>query len=264
MLKYNVSCGLQPVGHSEVYNIRTADIEAWLKNKFDAAIKVNNDQVENTGRGFKINGTVNPTVKAVQKNKILRAFAPLYLQIPSSECVDKGAQRKKQSGDEEIFVMSDEYLRREMGGDVVRIYPCIKRVIDSLRYYHDNEPKQGSAPDFSIEQYIANSYNMFGISKNSMNALMQNARIKEYKQNTGNVVAVLINPILVFHAMLADKDKRDERYSISVTGLTPISNTQMLYRVERIVNPPEKKKSDNLLELVTRGITAGPGGFKKD
>lgn len=203
---------ISPARVENVFNIKTADAEAYITKKINS-----------------IPGMEGIVVNLFTLNLTDR-FAPFVIALPMS-VLKKKDKKDKSSGD--INPAFEEALNESKSKTIVNenVYKVL------MAYSFD-----GAFRQTDNEETMRTIKTQLGLSRNQCGMIdrTRTPHVESFSGGKVKAVMMTIDPIFVFADMLSEPDQDNRQYRIVVTGLRKIDESNTEYTVRRA---PAKKES---------------------
>lgn len=210
--------GIQPTQTELPFVISTSDAERFLQNKFNL-----------------LRGELGGTQVSLFTTEVSKKFLPFMLLLPTS--VMQGNNHKQGGGELSIFKPDQSDSRVELKKEVyATIAPYVFNKADEQAFF---------SPDWKREREVSSSMS------NKLK-YTRTPHIQKYNNNKVQFVAMLIDPIRLFHDMLSNPDV-NEQFRISIRSVEKVKTGEYRYDVTKMAHVP-KKSNKNYDEILANEI----------
>lgn len=206
--------GLQPVQTELPFVITTREAEEFLQRKFNL-----------------LRGDNARTQVSLFTTEVSRKFLPFMLLLPTS--VMQGKAKKDNGFELSIFSPQRDDNRVNLQREVyATIAPYVFNKADEQAFF---------SPDWRREREVT------GSMSNKLK-FTRTPHIQKYNNNKVQFVAMLIDPVRLFHDMLTDPDKKDN-FQVQIGSTEKIKTGEYRYTVIKrsIFNSKKPKNYDEIL-----------------
>lgn len=216
--------GLTPVENEIPFTITTEQAEAFLQKQFDGAVALCNQKDDEHRQGeVRI---MLLTVKCSKK------FAPFMLLLPTNVLMGK----KERKNDQELDIFNPGSSDK-----IAKLKSPFFNLVGSYMYDKNDE-----------RCFFSNSWRQaLGVSLKTSQMLKNNRipKIQRFNKGQNEYVACMIDPLRLFHAMLASVDDNDDKinkFGVEIASTEQIKSGNWKYETYRVAR--KKKKGDRSLE----------------
>lgn len=212
---------------AEPYNITTMKAEAFLQKKFDAIIQIMNKEIRKHNQEHPDEKPIpyqDPVEVNLITTRMSQKFYPFVLMLPSSVLENKN---QYEEGDE-LDIFNPQHSEKN-----ARIKEPLYKIIQPF-FYDDNDRKAF---------YSQNFQHTLKISHSTADALKVNCRLRihHFAKESVTYVAVLLDPLRLFHNMLTSTDDNTP-FSVFIDRVDQMKGGDFRYSVLRSPKDRNNKK----------------------
>lgn len=198
--------GIQPVQTELPFIITTGEAEKFLQRKFSL-----------------LGGHLSNTQVSLFTTEVSKKFLPFMLLLPTS--VMKGKGSRNSDGELSIFNPVNDDNRVNLQNEVFStIAPYVFNKADEQAFF---------SPDWRREREVS-------ASMSNKLKFTRTPHIQKYNNNKVQFVAMLIDPVRLFHDMLSDPDRK-EQFQIQIGRSEKVKTGEYRYNVIKRINTFDRR-----------------------
>ncbi len=225
--KTMTKAGIRPSTTELPFSVKTSDAENYLQSRFDL-----------------LPGVLKGTKVILLTTEVSKIFLPFIILLPTT--VVKGSNKRNGGGENELSLFNpdeSDSSRVQLQQEVyATLAPYVYNKTDEQAFFSPNWARMCNV----------------GTQKAQMLKYTRTPHIQKYGQSKHKFVAMLIDPIRLFHDMLSDVNSK-ENFRISISGSEKIRDGHFKYNVVKTANGHKDRDELNYEEMIAKELNRRMG-----